>query len=92
MATGGEEPIVDQDQDGKVPDSFDDDKDQGVGKRKRNPATGILRIDTAAANGSPQQRTTRRKSSSSSVDYRFAASLNPVGVGFPQFFFLLFFF
>lgn len=84
--TGGDDDddpptIVDQDEDqeeaiSKVP--ADGDKDQGVGKRKRNPA-GILRIDTsmAAASGSP--RTSRRKSSAGSVlDYRFAATLNPV--------------
>lgn len=75
MATGGgDEEIVDQDQEesqGKIPD--DDDKDQGVGRRKRNPA-GILRIDTTVAN----QPTSRRKSSSGSVvDYRYTSTLNP---------------
>lgn len=76
MATGGgdeESELVDQDQEEsqeRIPD--DDDKDQGVGRRKRNPA-GILRIDTTAAN----QPTSRRKSSSGSVDYRFTSTLNP---------------
>ena len=83
MATGGDDDdddpptIVDQDEDqeaiGKVP--AEGDRDQGVGKRKRNPA-GILRIDTTAANGSPRTSASRRQSSTSS-DYRFVATLNP---------------
>lgn len=77
MATGGDDstPIVDQDH------QEVEDRNQGVGKRRRNPP-GILRIDTSGDNGS--QRASRRKSSTGSVvDYRFAAaaSLNPqVGV------------